>query len=60
MRSSIDSNSRALKEALLGETIRKEFLGGVKKNDAAVVKAFVKSNNDNALKSKPKVTSSLS
>lgn len=55
MRSTIDTNPRALKDVLLDDGIRKEFLGASKKTDAAVVKAFAKENQGNALKSKPKV-----
>ncbi|KAK4508021.1 hypothetical protein PRZ48_001756 [Zasmidium cellare] len=54
MRTAIDSNSRAFKDALSDEKIRKEFLDGAKKADAAVVKAFVKTNSSSALKTKPK------
>lgn len=60
MRNSIDGNSQALKDVLSEDTIRKEFLGDAKKSHAAVVKAFVKSNSDNALKTRPKVSLSLS
>lgn len=56
VRQSIDSNARGIKNVLLDDGIRKEFLSDAKKNDAAVVKAFAKSNADNALKSKPKVS----
>lgn len=56
MRESIDGNSQALKDVLSDDAIRKEFLGDAKKSDAAVVKAFVKSNSDNALKTRPKVS----
>lgn len=54
MRRAIDRHSRRLKDVLLDDTIRKEFLNGAAKNDKAVVKAFVKSNSENALKTKPK------
>lgn len=38
----------------MGEGMRKEFLGGVTKEKQAV-NAFVASNSENALKTKPKV-----
>lgn len=35
--------------------MRKEFLGGISKDEGKAVKAFVKANAENALKTKPKV-----
>ncbi|QIW94556.1 hypothetical protein AMS68_000074 [Peltaster fructicola] len=54
LRQRVDRNSRELKDVLLNNDLRKEFLKGAPKNDAKVVKAFVASNAENALKTKPK------
>lgn len=55
MRRAIDRRSRQMKDVLLDEDLRKEFLKGAPKNDAKVVKAFVAANASNALKTRPKV-----
>ena len=39
--------------------MRKDMLGNVPKNEAKAVKAFVSSNSENALKTKPKVSEAL-
>lgn len=57
MRRAIDRRSRQLKDVLLDDKLRKEFLKGAPKNDAKAVKAFVASNSENALKTRPKVSS---
>ncbi|KAM0722506.1 hypothetical protein Q7P37_001947 [Cladosporium fusiforme] len=54
MRRAIDRHSRQMKDVLLDENLRKEFLKGAPKNDAKVVKAFVAANASNALKTRPK------
>lgn len=54
MRRAIDRDSSRLKAVLGDDRIRKEFLGGCGKSESAAVKAFVKSNRENALKTKPK------
>lgn len=59
MRRAIDRHSRQIKDVLLDENLRKEFLKGAPKNDAKVVKAFVAANASNALKTRPKVSCSL-
>lgn len=59
MRRDIDRRSRRLKDVLSDEAIRKDFLKGVPKNDAKVVKAFVAANASNALKTRPKVSYSI-
>lgn len=76
MRRAIDRNPRRLKDVLIDDRIRRDFLGGAQKSDAAAVKvsltdevmqvsllmklleAFFKSNAENALKTKPKVSKS--
>jgi len=54
LRQDIDKKSMNLKNVLLGETLRKEFFGGIKKDEKLVVKAFTDHNKANALKSKPR------
>lgn len=54
MRRAIDRDSSRLKSVLMDDRIRKEFLDGCGKSEGAAVKAFVKSNRENALKTKPK------
>lgn len=54
MRRAIDRHPRRLKDVLLNDRIRQEFLAGASKSDMAVVKAFTKSNAENALKTRPK------
>jgi len=56
MRRAIDARPRKLKDVLSDESIRRDFLKGVPKNDAKVVKAFVAANAGNALKTRPKVS----
>jgi len=57
IRQAIDRKSQKLKQVLLGDKIRKEFLGGVSKHEQKVIKTFTDANKDNALKRKPKVGS---
>jgi hypothetical protein len=59
MRSDIDRHPRRLKDVLLLDGMRKEFLGGISNNDAKAVKAFVSANAENALKTRPKVRTVL-
>jgi len=54
LRQDIDKKPMNLKNVLLGEIIRKEFFGGIKKNEKLAVKAFADHNKANALKSKPR------
>ncbi|KAF7187284.1 hypothetical protein HII31_11372 [Pseudocercospora fuligena] len=54
MRRAIDRHPRRLKDVLLHDNIRREFLAGAAKSDKAVVKEFVRGNAENALKTKPK------
>ncbi|KAL8729120.1 MAG: hypothetical protein Q9166_004951 [cf. Caloplaca sp. 2 TL-2023] len=55
MRKDIDKKSHKLKDVLLEPAMRKEFLGGIVKDEKKAVKAFVEQNKENALKTKPKV-----
>jgi hypothetical protein len=54
LRRDIDRRPNKLKQALRAESIRKEFLGGVKVDDSEIVQRFVAHNAENALKTKPK------
>lgn len=56
MRRTIDRRSNALKKILRDPNIRREFLGGAKDDDKAVVKKFIDHNKESALKTKPKVS----
>lgn len=56
MRREIDRRSSRIKAVLTEEGLRKEFLKNAPNNDAKAVKAFVASNAENALKTKPKVS----
>jgi hypothetical protein len=60
LRQAIDRRSRQFKDVLSDENIRKDFLKGTPKNDSKVVKAFVAANASNALKTRPKVSYSVS
>lgn len=57
MRRDIDRRPQRIKGVLMGDGVRKEFLAGAPKSDEKVVKAFFKSNSENALRTKPKVSS---
>ncbi|KAL8658013.1 MAG: hypothetical protein Q9226_001347 [Calogaya cf. arnoldii] len=54
MRKDIDRKPHKLKAVLLDPAMRREFLGGISKDDKKAVKAFVEQNKENALKTKPK------
>ncbi|KAL9131142.1 MAG: hypothetical protein Q9217_000843 [Psora testacea] len=54
LRKDVDKNSHKLKEVLMEERLRKEFLGGVGRNEGAAVRKFVAMNGENALKTKPR------
>ncbi|KAL8910609.1 MAG: hypothetical protein Q9171_004103 [Xanthocarpia ochracea] len=54
MRRDIDRKSHKLKSVLLEPAMRKEFLGGISKDEKKAVQAFVGQNKENALKTKPK------
>jgi hypothetical protein len=53
MRNDIDRRPNRIKDVLMDESLRKEFLGAATK--ARAFKAFVAANSENALKTKPKV-----
>jgi len=54
LRKDIDKRPQTMKNVLLNERIRKQFLGGVKGDEKLVIKAFADSNKENALKTKPR------
>jgi len=56
MRRDIDQHPRRIKSVLMENGLRQAFFKGVPKQEAKVVKAFVASNAENALKTKPKVS----
>ncbi|KZF20935.1 hypothetical protein L228DRAFT_249779 [Xylona heveae TC161] len=54
LRRDVDRKPHKLKQVLLEARLRKEFLGGVGKDEKKAVKAFAAHNSDTALKTKPK------
>jgi hypothetical protein len=56
LRRDIDRRPQRLKTVLSAGGIRKEFLGGVAKDEAKVVKRFVDEHTESSLKTKPKVS----
>ena len=55
LRRAVDRRAQRLKDVLLDAGIRKEYLGGVGKDEKKAVKAFCGHNSSNALKRHPKV-----
>lgn len=55
LRQNIDRDSRRLKRVLRAAGLRREFFDGIPDDDDEVVQAFVRQNQDSALKTKPKV-----
>jgi hypothetical protein len=55
LRNTIDKNPQRLKDILMNDQLRAEFLFG--SSTKAAVKSFVKTNSETALKTKPKVSS---
>lgn len=56
MRAAIDQEAQRLKAVLMEDELRRQFLNGAPKQETKVVQAFVSSNAENALKTKPKVS----
>ena len=54
VRNDVDTNPQRIKRVLTEAPLRKEFLSSAA-NEAKAIKAFVSSNSENALKTKPKV-----
>lgn len=59
MRKDVDKKSHKIKEVLTGVDMRREFFGGIGKDEKKAVKAFVGMNTENMLKTKPKVCAPL-
>lgn len=55
LRRDIDRKPHKIKDVLLDEGVRREFLGGIPKDAKKAVKAFTGHNSDSMLKTKPKV-----
>jgi len=58
LRKDIDREPHKIKGLLLDAGLSRDFLGSVGKDEEAAVKAFCNQNAENALKTKPKVSSS--
>lgn len=58
MRRDIDRHPGTIKHALTDAGVRKHLLNGIANDEKKAVKAFASSNQENALKTKPKVNSS--
>ncbi|KAI4242068.1 MAG: hypothetical protein LQ352_007312 [Teloschistes flavicans] len=56
LRRLIDKKAQKLKDVLMAADMRKEFLGGIAKDEGKAVKAFCGMNKENALKTRPKVS----
>lgn len=58
LRTDIDRRPRRLKDVLMADSMRKQFLNGAPKNEAKVIKEFVtnRTNKENALKVRPQVS----
>ncbi|KAI9701226.1 MAG: hypothetical protein M1836_001895 [Candelina mexicana] len=54
LRGDVDRLSDRIKTVLSSPGLRREFFGGISNDPKKVVKAFVSSNSENALKTKPK------
>lgn len=56
IRRAIDRRPHLMKQSLLRAGLRKEFLGGVASSEEKVAMALAAANQENALKTKPKVS----
>lgn len=56
LRRDVDRKSHKIKRVLMDAGLRKEFFGGIPKDEKKAVKAFASQNTENALKTKPKVS----
>lgn len=57
LRQSVDRSPHRIKRILMDPVIRSDILGGIKKDEKKATHAFVAQNTENALKTKPKVSS---
>ena len=55
LRQDVDQNPERIKRILTNQEIRKEIFGGIPNDEKKAVKAFVSQNQENALKTRPKV-----
>lgn len=55
LRRAVDRKPHKLKQVLTEPGLGKEFFGGIPKDERKAVKAFVRHNEENMLKTKPKV-----
>jgi hypothetical protein len=55
LRQDVDQNPQRVKRVLANQEIRKEIFGGIPNDEKKAVKAFVSQNQENALKTRPKV-----
>ncbi len=60
LRRDVDRKPHNIKRVLVDANLRREFFGGIPKDEKKAVKAFVNQNTENALKTKPKVSRFLS
>lgn len=60
LRRSIDRRPQQIKAVLSSAGIRKEYLGGVSKDEGKVIKRFVDEHAESSLKTKPKVSGGFS
>ena len=59
LRQSVDRSPHRIKRILMDPAIRRDILGGVKKDEKKATHTFVAQNAENALKTKPKVSNEL-
>ena len=59
LRRNIDRRPQQIKTALCSPGIRKEYLGGVSKDEGKIVKRFIDEHKETSLKTKPKVSNSF-
>lgn len=55
LRRDIDRKPEKIRKVLTGPGMRKHILGGLPNDEKKAIKAFTRQNQDNALKTKPKV-----
>ena len=55
LRTDIDQRSNRIREVLTAPGLRKHIFGGISKDEGKAIKEFCKQNQENALKTKPKV-----
>lgn len=58
IRNDIDAHPQRIKNVLIEDALRKDFLGGAG-TESKAIRAFISGNSENALKTKPKVRTYL-